>query len=45
MAETFAVDCPGCGTTKRPMTDHDGTIGVHYSWGVTFSVDIEAVDE
>ncbi|MFC7323280.1 hypothetical protein ACFQMF_01670 [Halorubrum rutilum] len=44
MADTFSVDCPGCGTTKGPMTDHAGTIGVHCSCGVSFSVDIEARD-
>ena len=44
MTETFAVECPGCGETKGAMTDHPGTIGVHCSCGVTFSVDIEARD-
>ncbi|WP_176451138.1 hypothetical protein [Halorubrum sp. Ea1] len=44
MAEAFAVECPGGGETKGHMSDHAGTIGVHCSCGVSFSVDIEARD-
>jgi len=44
MSETFAVDCPGCGTTKDHMSDTATQIGVHCSCGVTFTVDIEARD-
>jgi hypothetical protein len=42
MTESFSVDCPGCGTTKGPITTHAGTVGIHCSCGVTASVDIEA---
>ena len=42
MTETFEVECPGCGTTKGPISVHAGTVGIHCSCGVTASVDIEA---
>lgn len=41
MAEIFAVDCPGCGETKKHMTDHAGQIGVHCSCGISFTVDVD----
>lgn len=41
MAETFAIDCQGCGETKSLITTHHGTIGIHRSRGVTSTVDIE----
>jgi len=42
MVETFSVDCPGCGETKGPITTHPGTVGIHCSCGVTFTVDVDA---
>ena len=47
MGDTFAVDCPGCGMTKGPISVHAGTVGIHCSCGVTAIVDIEAkaIDE
>ncbi|MDB2226053.1 hypothetical protein PM023_15485 [Halorubrum ezzemoulense] len=47
MAETFSVDCPGCGKEKGPITTHPGTVGIHCSCGVTSSVDVDGkgVDE
>lgn len=44
MSETFSINCPGCGEEKEHMTDRAGTIGVHCSCGVSFSVDIKARD-
>ncbi|WP_017344592.1 hypothetical protein [Halorubrum sp. T3] len=42
MAETFYVECPGCGETKGADHHNPGTVGIHCSCGVSASVDIEA---
>ncbi|SEH60947.1 hypothetical protein SAMN05192561_11256 [Halopenitus malekzadehii] len=41
---TFAVNCPGCGTEKAHMSTRAIRIGVRCSCGVSFNVDVEAQD-
>lgn len=42
MGEIYSVNCPGCGKTKGPISEHVATVGIHCSCGVTSTVDIEA---
>ncbi len=42
MAETYALDCPGCGTTKGPISEDASQVGIHCSCGVTASVDVDS---
>jgi hypothetical protein len=42
MGDIFRVNCPGCGEEKGSITTHPGTVGIHCSYGVTSTVDVEA---
>ena len=45
MAETFVVNCLGCGETKELITTHAGTVGIHCSCGASVDIKARDVDE